>query len=96
MQLQTGRDLGRLWFIAGGVFFTCVAIVKSLGRREEAMRVSLWVGYVGLAAVGAVLLASWVWVERSGPASPVILAGLYALIAVGIVLWLLALVFPFL
>jgi hypothetical protein len=96
MRIQTGRDLGRIWLVAGIVFGASVGIVLLLGRDPSRRMPALWIGYVGLAAVGAALLLSAHWVDHSGPLSLRARLALHTLIAAALVLWLLALVFPFL
>ena len=96
MRIETSRDIGRVWLVAGAVFITSVAVVRSFGRGAETQNAALWIGYVGLGAVGAALLASSYWVTRRGPTSRLVRIGLSALLAVALVLWLFALVFPFL
>jgi hypothetical protein len=96
MQIYSTRDVGRLWLISGVIFAASVAVVQLLGRRDEVRTASLWIGYVGLAAVGAALLLTSHWMNRSGPRSLAIRIGLRIGISVAFLLWALAVVFPFL
>jgi hypothetical protein len=57
---------------------------------------SYYVGLLGLLAIGLALVLTWRWVGRSGPTSTTARTTLQALLAIGTVLWLAAMVFPFL
>lgn len=96
MQLRTRRDLGTVWLVAGAVFAASIVIVRAFDRRAETQMLALWIGYAGLAALGAALLTSAYWVWRRSTAPVGARAGLWVLIAVALVLWLIALIFPFL
>lgn len=96
MRIDSGRDVGQLWLASGAIFAVCVGITRSLGHGEEVRKTGLWVGYVGLAAIGAALLLTWLWLGRSGPRSLILRLPLQLLVATGVLLWVVALVFPFL
>ena len=56
---------------------------------------SYYVGLVGLLAIGIAIVLTWQWLRRSGPASRSTRALLQGVLTVGAVLWLAAMVFPF-
>lgn len=95
MRVQTSRDVGRVWLFTAIIFLVTVAVVRLMGRNPDTKMTALWIGYVGLAALGAALLLTARWVNQSGPSSVLARVALYLTIAVALVLWLLALVFPF-
>jgi hypothetical protein len=96
MRIRTGREIGVMWVVVGTAFIAMVMVIRAVGRSASTQTASLVIGYVGLAAVGASLLITSRWVYQRGPRSMAIRAGLLALIALVFVLWLVALVFPFL
>jgi hypothetical protein len=96
MRLQTTRDLRGVWLVAGLVFVTSVVIVRSFDHSAPTQTLGLWVGYIGLAALGAALLASSYWVGWRSTSSRPVRAGVSVLLALAFLLWLLALIFPFL
>jgi hypothetical protein len=96
MRAQTGQDVRNVWLVTGLIFLSTVIIVKMMDRGPGRVMPALWTGYVGLAAVGGALFFTAAWVHRHGPSSFAARSGIYALIAIATLLWLLALVFPFL
>src|SRR5690349_7838559 len=96
MRVESGRDVGQLWLASGAIFALCVGITRFLGHGEEVRKAGLWVGYVGLAAIGAALILTWRWLGRSGPRSRILRTPLQLAVAAGLLLWVVALVFPFL
>jgi hypothetical protein len=96
MKIESSRDVGQLWLTCGAIFAACVVITRMLGRGEPVRMTALWIGYAGLAAIGVALILTWGWVSRVGPRSPALRIPLRLAIVTGIVLWVVALVFPFL
>jgi hypothetical protein len=96
MRIESNRDVGQLWLVSTAVFAVSVGIVRSLGRDESVRTTALWIGYVGLAAIGVALLLTWQWLNHGGPRSLVVRVPLRLTVVTGIVLWVVALVFPFL
>lgn len=96
MRVDTGQDVGRMWLIVGVLFGAMVIVLRTLPRAPGVQTPSLWIGYVGLAAVGAALVATSAWVRRKGPRSTAARLALNSLLGLAFVLWFLALVFPFL
>ena len=96
IRVQTSRDVGHVWLVTAIIFAATVTVVRLMGRNPDTKTTALWIGYVGLAALGAALLLTARWVDQSGPSSLLVRVALYTAIAVALVLWLLALVFPFL
>lgn len=72
-----------------------VGVDRMLGRDDSVKTASLWIGYVGLCAMGVALWTTAWWIEQ-GSRSFIGRAALRALLGVGIALWLIAIVFPFL
>ena len=100
MQMQTGRQVGQLWMGALFIFVVSAWFSNRLlptagGTIPTSPPASYYVGLLGLLAIGIALVLTWSWVRRSGPASPSTRALLQGLLAVGAVLWLAAMVFPF-
>jgi hypothetical protein len=96
MRIESSRDVGQLWLTCGAILAACVVITRMLGRGEQVRMTALWIGYGGLAAIGVALILTWGWLGRAGPPSLAIRILLRLGIVTGIVLWVLALVFPFL
>ena len=96
MIIETGRHVGRVWLVAAGLFLATVGVDKLLGQSSTTRWAALVIGYIGLAGVGAALLVTSRWVDRHGPASMAARGALYVGIAAALVLWLLAIIFPFL
>lgn len=91
MRVDTGRAVGRVWLLAGIFFAVCVWIVRSFGQRPETQRTGLWVGYLGLAAIGVALFLTFRWTVRGGPPTVAVRAAILILLAVAFALWVLAL-----
>jgi hypothetical protein len=96
MKVQTGRDVGKVWSVTALVFISTVVVVRVMGRSPQTTMQALWVGYVGLAAVGAAIFVTGAWVYQHGPTSSAAKAALYVLLPVAAAFWLLAIIFPFL
>ncbi|HTE47529.1 MAG TPA: hypothetical protein VK636_19965 [Gemmatimonadaceae bacterium] len=76
-------------------FLVTAWISHTLNRRALAMP-SYWVGLVGLLAIGIALIMSWRGAGDPGVHGPVTAGLLRGVVAIGAVLWLMAMVFPFL
>ena len=96
MRPLTARQVGRFWILSGSIFAATVVFVRLLGRSEEVKITSLWIGYAGLAPIGIALFVTWSWLNEGGPRSFVARAPLRLALIGGALLWLVALVFPFL
>jgi len=96
MKLQSTRDIGQLWLASGAVFVACVTVTRLLGRNDEARMPSLWIGYLGLAAIGFALVLTWRWLGRDGPRSLVGRALLRLALSAAFLFWGLAILFPWL
>jgi hypothetical protein len=96
MRIESNRDVGQLWLVSTAVFLLSVGVVRRLGRDESVRIAALWIGYAGLAAIGLALLLTWQWLNRGGPRSPFARVPLRLTVVTGIVLWVFALLFPFL
>jgi hypothetical protein len=101
MHIRSGRQVARLWV---GALLILVASAWGSGfllptagpTTRTSPPASYYVGLLGLLAIGIALVLTWLWVQRSGPTSRGTRAVLLAVLAVGTVLWLAAMVFPFL
>lgn len=98
MVIRSGRQIALLWAGALIVFLICAWASRALHPSGPVQRppASYYVGLVGLLAVGVALVLTWRWVGQAGPASSGARAGLRALLLLGGVLWLAAMIFPFL
>lgn len=98
MRIQSGRQIAALWVGALLVFLASAWGSTALlpAGPVTSPTASYYVGLAGLVAIAIALALTWVWVRRTGPASRGTRAGLQVLLAVGGVLWLAAMVFPFL
>ena len=96
MRIQSPRDVGQLWLASGTVFVASVVVTRLLGRSDQARMPALWIGYVGLAAMGIALVLTWRWLDRGGPRSLVARALLRLAISPALLFWGLAILFPFL
>jgi hypothetical protein len=101
MRIQSGRQVAGLWVGALLVFVASAwgshLLLPTAGpTTRTSPPASYYVGLLGLLAIGIALVLTWSWVRRSGPTSRGTRAVLQALLAIGIVLWLAAMVFPFL
>lgn len=98
MRIQSGRQIAALWAGALLVFLASAWASTALlpPGPVTSPTASYYVGLAGLIAIGIALVATWMWVRRMGPGSRGTRAGLQVLLAIGGVLWLAAMVFPFL
>jgi len=101
IRIQSGRQIAAVWLGALAIF-VATAWGSTLILPADAAAVSsgppasYYVGLLGLLAVGLALVLTWRRVGRSGPTSTAARTVLQALLAVGTVLWLAAMAFPFL
>jgi hypothetical protein len=101
MHIQSGRQVARLWvgallILVASAWGTHLLLSTAGPTNRTSPPASYYVGLLGLLAIGIALVLTWLWVQRSGPTSRGTRAVLPALLAVGTVLWLAAMVFPFL
>lgn len=98
MEIRSGRQIALLWAGALLLFLICAWASRALHPSSPITRptASYYVGLVGLLAIAVALVLTWRWVGRAGPASSGTRAVLRALLLLGGVLWLAAMVFPFL
>jgi hypothetical protein len=85
----------RVWAFAVPVFLVSTWISRTLTGHASPMP-SYWTGLVGLLAIGVALIMSWRGVGNTGAHTPLVAGLLRGLVAIGIVLWFLAMLFPFL
>ena len=98
MRIQSGRRIAALWAGAFLVFLASAWGSTALlpAGPVTSPSTSYYVGLVGLVAIGIALVLTWLWIRRTGPVSRGTRALLQVLLAIGGVLWLAAMVFPFL
>ena len=100
MHIQSSRQVGRLWMGALLIFVASAwgsnRLLPTTGTTVPTRPpASYYVGLVGLLAIGIAIVLTWQWLRRSGPASRSTRALLQGVLTVGAVLWLAAMVFPF-
>ena len=95
MRSDVRPPLIRVWAVAVPVFLVFAGISRALTHRASPMP-SYWTGLVGLLAIGVALIISWRGVGQPGIHSPLTVALLRGFVGIGIFLWLLAMLFPFL
>ena len=103
MRLQSARQVGLVWLAAAFVFLVTALVSAALSPRLRPPVASptgpgapYFVGLIGLLALGAAIVLTWVWVGRAGPpAQWERLVLRLALVLLG-VLWTGAMLFPFL
>ena len=98
MRIQSGRQVAALWTAALLVFVTTAWASIALHPETPVTSpgISYYVGLVGLLAIGLALVVTWRWVRGRATISRGARTLLQTLIAVGVVLWFMAMVFPFL
>lgn len=98
MSIRSGRQVALLWAGALLLFLITAWASRALHPSHPVDRpsASYYVGLLGLLAIGLALVLTWRWVGQAGPASSGARAGLQALLVVGGLLWVAAMVFPFL
>lgn len=95
MRLDVRPPLILVWAVAVPVFLAFVWISRALYDRASPMP-SYWTGLIGLLAIGVALNISWRRLRHPGIHSLLTAALLRGLVGIGIFLWLLAMLFPFL
>ena len=95
MPARAHVPLGRVWAIAIAIFVGAAWISRSLARPATA-GASYWIGLVGLLAIGAALVMSWMRLGDQSAYSSMTRLVLRGVVAVGVVLWIGAMIFPFL
>ena len=95
MRLDIHPPLIRVWAVAVAVFLAFAGISRALAHRTSPMP-SYWTGLIGLVAIGIALIISWRGLGHPAIRSPLTVALLRGLVGIGIFLWLLAMLFPFL
>jgi hypothetical protein len=98
MRIQSGRQVAALWTAALLVFLTSAwaSIALHPATPVTAPAAGYYVGLLGLLAIGLALVVTWRWVRGRATISRGTRAMLQTLLIVGAVLWLAAMVFPFL
>ena len=95
MTTRARTHLGIVWAAAATVFVGAMLAARALSDRPTPWP-AYWVGLVGLLVVGVALLESWRGVGEPGAYSTWARVALRGVVAVGALLWLVAMVFPFL
>ncbi len=101
LTIRTPRQLGALWAITVVVFALSARVSIALAPAEltpdqpfRAAAPSYFAGLVGLLGVAVALVLTWVWASRTESAAVGIMVQVAVII--GALLWLLAMIFPFL
>jgi uncharacterized membrane protein len=76
--------------------FLVTAWISRLLARPATSLPSYWVGLIGLLAIGVALVMSWRGLGDPGVHAPLTRRALRGVVALAGVLWILAMVFPFL
>jgi len=95
MRSETHLPLVRVWAVAVPIFLIAAWISRVLSHRASPMP-SYWTGLVGLLAIGVALIISWRHLGNAGSHMPLQAGFLRVLLGIGFVLWLVAMLFPFL
>jgi hypothetical protein len=95
MPLRAHVPLVRVWAVAVAIFLVAASISRALARPATAMP-SYWIGLIGLLAIGVALVMSWRGLGEPSVHAPMTRRVLRGLVAVGAILWIGAMVFPFL
>jgi hypothetical protein len=101
MRIRTGRQLAGLWLGVLLLFLATAWASRLLLPAADTTAPtspppSYYVGLIGLLAVGGALALTWSWARHSHQLAPSARAALLALLVVGSLLWLAAMLFPFL
>lgn len=98
MLIRSGRQVALLWAGALLVFLVSAWASSALHPSGPVTQppLSYYVGLIGLLAIGLALVLTWRWVGQAGPASRGTRFAVRMLLAFGAVLWVTAMVFPFL
>lgn len=95
MQARVQWSLPRVWAVAATTFVLAAGISRSLAASAAA-KPAYWTGLVGLLALGAALWASWRHLGAPGTHSAVMWRVLRLVVVLGALLWVVAMLFPFL
>jgi hypothetical protein len=87
--------LVRVWAVAVPTFLVAAWMSRQLAHRSTPIP-SYWVGLIGLVAIGGALVWSWRGLGDAGVHAPFARRLLRVLVGLGVGLWVLAMVFPFL
>jgi len=102
MRIASGRHLALLWASALAIFAVSAWGSTALLPRQPLVQplarpgASYYLGLVGLLAISGALLLTWGWVSRAGPRSETARTAVRALLVALAVLWIGAMIFPFL
>lgn len=101
LSIRTGRQLGAVWAVTVIVFLVSAWVSIALAPAEvapdrpfRAAAPSYFAGLVGLLGVAIALALTWVWASRTESASLGVMVQIGVIF--GALLWLLAMIFPFL
>ena len=94
MQARVHWSLPRVWAFAATTFILAAGISRSLTAAASPAP-AYWTGLVGLLALGAALWASWRHLGVRGARSAVRWRVLRLIVVLGAVLWVAAMLFPF-
>ena len=95
MRSDVHLPLIRVWAVAVPIFLVFAGISRALTSRALPMP-SYWAGLVGLLAIGIALIMSWRGLGDPGIHTPLTATVLRGFVGIGILLWCLAMLFPFL
>ncbi|MDQ6829437.1 MAG: hypothetical protein M3081_11270 [Gemmatimonadota bacterium] len=95
MRSAVHLPLTRVWAVVIAIFLLSAWIARMLSRRGLVMP-SYWTGLVGLLAIGVALFMSWRGIGDPGVHSRAAIGVLRGLVGIGAMLWVLAMLFPFL
>ena len=98
MLIQSGRQVVLMWAGAIALFMASAWASTALLPAEPVARppASYYVGLVGLLAIGAALVMTWMWAGQEGTASSGTRIAVRAVLVVLGGLWIIAMLFPFL
>jgi hypothetical protein len=98
MRVQSARGIAFLWAATLTFFLLSAWVSSALGPAAPALHptASYYVGLVGLLAIGLTLVLTWKWVGRAGPTTVGGRIAIRAALVLLGILWVLAMVFPFL
>ena len=95
MRTHAHVPLVRVWAVAAAVFTLAALTSRALTRLPRPMP-AYWVGEVGLLAVGVALVLSWRGLGVAGAYTATTRRVLRGVVAFGALLWLIAMLVPFL
>jgi hypothetical protein len=95
MQARITAPLTRVWLLAITLFVVAAGISRALATQSATMA-SYWSGLLGLLAIGGALLVSWQRLAQPGRHAPTVWRLLRLCVVLGSLLWVVAMLFPFL